>query len=329
MKILIKKILTIIMLLSLTFTFTSFAAQSITPIEQNAINILSGSYAPYYFSKNHQLYLKANAIKNLNRPIHTVIIGSSHLQSLSTSDVGADCINLSIGGGTFQDKLNILGLLDYYNIKYSRVIMDFTLTELCNYIKADTKSNPFNSFGNYFISVIKNKKKSKPITNFNNYYKNEEDFDLTKKINEYELDKNLFYYRNDFSTLYGAFIYENREVYMGELNKLIDAESNVKDFKVSSEAKSIVIDTIKYFNKKNIKVNLMMIPKPPVIFDKLEMHKYQVVREMTELFINLVVYYGCRIEGAYDPHYIGAAMDDFYDGYHMYPESFKKFYHFD
>ncbi len=322
-----KKILTII--LSLALPFTSFAAQSVTPIEQNAINILSGSYAPYYFSKNHQLYLKANAIKNLNRPIHTVIIGSSHLQSLSISDVGTDCINLSIGGGTFQDKLNILGLLDYYNVKYSRIIMDFTVTELCNYVKADIKENPLNSFGNYFINVVKNKKKSKPITNFNKYYKNEENFDLIIKFKENELDENLFYYRQDFSTLYSNIVYTNKSTNNSEIEKIIESESSIKKFKINNEAKTIVVDIIKYFNKKNIKVNLMMIPKPPVIFDKLEMYKYQVIREMTELFINLVVYYGCRIEGAYDPHFIGATMEDFYDGYHMYPESFKKFYHFD
>ena len=324
-----RKILAIIILLSLVFSFTSFAATDKTLIEQNAINILNGYYAPYYFSKNHQIYLKANAIKNLNKSIHTVIIGSSHLQSLTKEDVGADCINLSIGGGTFQDKLNILGLLDYYKVKYDRVIMDFTVVELCNYIKADLKDNPLNSFGNYFIEIIKKKKKSKPITDFNMYYKNEEGFDLTKKYKEEELDKKEFYYRKDFSTIFSDIVYENKVGDEKKLKEIIDSESALAYFKVSSEAKSIVINMIKYFNNKKIKVNLMMIPKPPEEFDRLEMYKFSIVREMTELFMNLVVNYGCRIEGAYDPHFIGVTMDDFYDYYHMYPESFKKIYKFD
>ena len=50
----------------LLLSFTTFATTVSDPIEQNAINILNGYYAPYYFSKDHQLYLKANAIKNLN-----------------------------------------------------------------------------------------------------------------------------------------------------------------------------------------------------------------------------------------------------------------------
>lgn len=290
---------------------------------------MNGYYAPYYFSKDHQLYLKANAIKNLNKSIHTVIVGSSHLQSLATKDVGADCINLSIGGGTFQDKLNTLGLLDYYKVKYDRIIMDFTMVELCAYTNADAKASPLNSFGKYFIEVIKNKKKSKPITDFNTHYKNTEAFDLNKKYTEEELDKMSFYYRKDFSTLYSDLVYINRETNLAKLNEIIDSESNISKFKISGEAKQIVIDMIKYFNSKSIKVNLMMIPKPPAIFNKLEMYKYKVVREMTELFINLVINYGCRVEGAYDPNFIGATMEDFYDCYHMYPESFEKFYKFD
>ncbi len=328
-KILSKKIFIIIFLLSLVFSFTSFAVSSKTAIEQNAINILNGSYAPYIFNKDHQLYLKANAIKNSNKSIHTVIIGSSHLQSLFTKDVGTNCINLSIGGGTFQDKLNTLGLLEYYKVKYNRVIMDFTMVELCNFIIGDSKTNPLNSFGKYFIEVIKNKKKSKPIIDFNKYYKNVDGYDLTRKYNEEELDKNLFYYRQDFSTLYSNLVYINREAHMSKIDEIMESEANIAKFKISKEAKYIVIDMIKYFNNNNIKVNLMMIPKPPDIFDKLEMYKFPVVREMTELFINLVVNYGCRIEGAYDPHFIGATMEDFYDCYHMYPESFKKFYKFD
>ena len=319
----------LILAMVLLLSFTTFATSAIAPIEQNAINILNGFYAPYYFNKDHQLYLKANAIKNLNKPIHTVIVGSSHLQSLSISDVGNDCINLSIGGGTFQDKLNTLGLLDYYNVKYNRVIMDFTMVELCGYVKGDSKTNSLNSFGKYFIEVIKNKKKSKPIADFNKYYKNTDGFDLDKKYVEKELDKMTFYYRKDFSTLYSDLVYMNREENLAKINEIIDSEASIAKFKVSDEAKLIVIDMIKYFNDKNIKVNLMMIPKPPAIFDKLEMYKFRVVREMTELFINLVVNYGCRVEGAYDPHFIGATMDDFYDAYHMYPESFKKFYKFD
>lgn len=315
--------------MSISFSFTNFAATAITPIEQNAKNILNGYYAPYYFSKDHQLYLKANAIKNLKKSIHTVIVGSSHLQSLTKEDVGTECINLSIGGGTFQDKLNTLGLLDYYNVKYQRVIMDFTVVELCNYIKEDSKTNPLNSFGEYFVEVIKNKKKSKPILNFNKYYKNTDDFNLGLKYTKQEIDKNSFYYRSDFSTLYSDLVYANRENHLNGIDAIIDSEANIKNFKVSNEAKYIVADMVKYFNKKNVKVNLMMIPKPPIIFDKLEMYKFDVVREMTELFMNLVVNYKCRIEGAYDPHFIGATMEDFYDCYHMYPDSFKKFYKFD
>lgn len=329
MKTVLKKSLIISILLSIVLSFISFAEVSKSEIEQNAINILNGYYAPYYFSKDHQLYLKANAIKNLNKSIHTVIVGSSHLQSLATKDVGADCINLSIGGGTFQDKLNTLGLLDYYKVKYDRIIMDFTMVELCAYTNADVKASPLNSFGKYFIEVIKNKKKSKPITDFNTHYKNTEAFDLNKKYTEEELDKMSFYYRKDFSTLYSDLVYINRETNLVKLNEIIDSESNISKFKISGEAKQIVIDMIKYFNSKSIKVNLMMIPKPPAIFNKLEMYKYKVVREMTELFINLVVNYGCRVEGAYDPNFIGATMEDFYDCYHMYPESFEKFYKFD
>ena len=134
----------------LLLSLTTFATGAISPIEQNAINILNGYYTHYFFSKEHQIYLKANAIKNLNKSIHTVIIGSSHLQSLSTNDVGTDCINLSIGDGTFQDKLNTLGLLDYYKVKYNRVIMDFTVIGMCNFIKEDFKTDQLNSFGNYF-----------------------------------------------------------------------------------------------------------------------------------------------------------------------------------
>lgn len=312
----------------LLLSFTAFAITPIDPIEQNAINILNGSYAPYYFNKDHQLYLKANAIKNLNKSINTVIIGSSHLQSLSKEDVGSDCINLSIGGGTFQDKLNTLGLLEYYKVKYDRVIMDFTMVELCGYVKDNSKTNPLSSFGNYFLEVISKKKKSKPVADFNKYYKNVDNFDLTKKYTEKELDKKEFYYRSDFSALYSDLVYENREASMAKIDEIIESEANIAKFKISDEAKRIVIDMIKYFNSKKIKVNLMMIPKPPKIFDELEMYKFPVVREMTELFINLVVDYGCRVEGAYDPHFIGATMDDFYDAYHMYPSSFKKFYKF-
>lgn len=299
-------------------------------IEESAINLLAGWSLPYYFNKEHQVFLKANAVKNLKSQVSTIVVGSSHLQSISSVDVGSDSINLSIGGGTFQDTLNSFGLLDYYGITYDNVIMDLTLIELSNSKFEDSKSNPINSYGEYFLDVLDKKKKVKnPITDFNKYYKNKDKLDLKIKFKLEDADLNTFHYTSDLSTIYANYVYGNmKNKNIEESKNFIEADKLCATIHIDEKAKSIFTKLIKYLKEKNIDVYVMMVPKPPYLYELLDMNSYQIVSEINLYLIDLIEKYGIRTGGSYDPHFMGVSIDDYYDNYHLLPTSFNKYYSF-
>lgn len=321
-----------------TLPLTNFAtnqvnevAEAKSEIEQSAIDLIDGWSVPYYFDKEHQVFLKANAVKNFKSQVNTVIAGSSHLQSLSSEDVGSDAINLSIGGGTFQDKLNAFGLLDYYGVKYDKVVMDLTMIELYKTKFEDNKANAINSFGKYFLDVLdKKEKKTNPITNFNKHYKNKTNLDLKAKFKLEDADKNTFHYKSDLSTIYPEYIFgEKKNKNAGDVKGFYDADKMCANIHIDKEAKSIFTKLMQYLKEKNVSVYIMMVPKPPYIYDDLEMGNYPIVGEINYYLIELIEKYGCKIGGSYDPHFMGVTIDDYYDNYHMLPPSFKKYYYFE
>ena len=331
----------IILLAIFTLPLTNFATnqgvetatngeEAKSEIEQSAINLLAGWSMPYYFNKEHQVFLKANAVKNFKKHVNTVVVGSSHLQSISSEDVGNECINLSVGGGTFQDKLNAFGMLDYYGVTYDKVVMDVTLIEICNMNFEDNKKNPINSFGEYFLDILdKKEKKREPITDFNKYYDNKDNLDLKVKFKLEDADKNFFHYTKDLSTIYADFVYgERKNKNLEESKKFIETDRLCATIHINKKAKDIFTKLIKYLKDKNIEIYIMMVPKPPYLFDELVMSSYPIVTEMNYFLIELVDKYGVKVEGSYDPHFMGAVIDDYYDNYHLLPTSFKKYYKF-
>lgn len=334
----VKKLIAIITAIAL-FPFATFATSTSngdknvkSEIEESAINLLSGWSVPYYFNKEHQIFLKANYIKNFKSPINSVILGSSHMQSISSDSVKTDCINLSIGGGTLQDKLNFFGLLEYYDIKYDRVVMDITLIELTNMNFEDNKANPINSFGEYFLDILdKKEKKREPIVDFNKYYKNGDKLDLKVKYKLEDVDKNIFHYRSNLSTAYSVYLTSD-EMKNKDVNKkkeFLMTEKLCKDYHINKKAKQIFTKLIEYLNDKKIKVNIIIIPKPPYIYEELNMGSYEIVTEMVNYLTELVTKNLFKLEGFYDPKFMGVTIDDYYDNYHLLPSAFAKYYKFD
>ena len=106
-------------ILVLLFTFEAYAVSY--KIEEAAKNALNGWCIPCILEKEEQMHFKASVIKNLKKKVNVITIGSSHLQGVTTTDVGDDYINLAIGGSTLKDRISILGLLEFYGIKYNSI----------------------------------------------------------------------------------------------------------------------------------------------------------------------------------------------------------------
>ena len=78
--------------------------------EISAINCLNGYLVESINMPAEQRYFKANIIKNINRDIDRITIGSSHMLTIRYEDKNIDHINLSVGGANLKDRLSILGL---------------------------------------------------------------------------------------------------------------------------------------------------------------------------------------------------------------------------
>ena len=322
----------IVVALIVALTFNSYSNTSISDIETCALNTLKGSYVAAVMEQNQQRFYKANIIKNMPKHVDVVTIGSSHLLTVSNEDVGDSHINLSIGGSTLQDRLNVLGMLEYYGISYDKLIYELDIASLVSGIDLSTKSNIFNSFGNYFLNVLKSSYSEIPIDlDYNKYYVNKYNLPLTEFYRvEEKVPEDWFYYKPDASIgLAKSIKHYTDELKNNNREILFKVDVAYKDAHIREEAKQIIIKTFKYMKSKNIRISLVMVPRPPYVFNSVGMKDYELLQEINEFATYLSKEFDCKVSGSIDPNVIGAKDEDYYDGFHMYADRISKFINID
>ena len=155
----IKKTKILFIILALSVFLNAFNAFSycdpkvrIKEIEQSAKNIVNGKCVLVENVYETTRFLKANVIKNMNRDLDTVLIGSSNMLPYLNKDNTKKFLNLSIGGANLQERLNVLGLLSAYGIKYKNRVM--VCLDTCHISDAGYDLNDFDKVLLEFDSVI-------------------------------------------------------------------------------------------------------------------------------------------------------------------------------
>ena len=300
------------------------------------INFVGAANGPEFAAKNalagfivyalneqiEQKYFKANYIKNLHHNIHSVMIGSSHMLPVSSVDVGTkDFVNLAIGGSNLQDRLDILGMLDYYNIEYDHVIFEIDLPSFLDSALLTSDGQVFKRFGDRFYNKIWGDIVSTSSQiNFNDRYVSNYEFDtlLSGAYDENQLLDNIYYYRPDASMIYP----KRSELFNEEHIKSIflvlkKQDEMLKAAHINEQSKIIVFKIMEYFKKNNKKVNLVIAPRPNREFDESGMKDYPILQEVTDFAKLIASAYGFKISGSFNPHDLWLSDKDFADGFHL------------
>ena len=317
-------------ILSSESNISSFNPNANKVIFENAVNgpefaaknVLSGYIVNAVNDQIEQKYFKANYIKNLSHNLHSVMIGSSHMLPVSYIEVGNEnYANLAIGGSNLQDRLDILGMLDYYNIDYEHVIFEIDLPSFLDNALSTTRGQLFQEFGNRFYDKLcGNAISTDSDIDFNSKYVSNYAFDVLFKgvFDETQLLDNIYYYRPDASMIYPKRSELFNEEHVNNVYYILKQQDEMlKHAHISESSKMIILRIMEYFKKNNKKVNLIITPRPNREFDESLMIDYPILQEVTE-FANLVAKsFGFKISGSFNPHDLWLTDNEFIDGFHL------------
>lgn len=323
------------LLLILTLCIGIKAYSVVTDNEQSAINALNGHLVCSINDAYQERYFKANIIKNLNRNVGVISIGSSHLMTLSSDAVKGDYINLAVGGANLQDRLNILGLLDLYNVKYNKVVYEVDLASfLPTARKIEKYSANFQKYGDYFYNKIEAGLKMQPVVDFNDYYVNEFAgnyiLDLTKVYNQKNLLYKFIYYKPDASQGYPRSVYEEEMGNKGtQTQTIINNDKAFRDMEINKDSIKVTDAIMKYFYDNDVEVEIVVIPRPPSVYDGSEMLASKYIASINDLIYKYYINYNVKVCGSFNPHDLDVDEDDYYDALHLKPESITRLYTID
>ena len=324
-------IICVIFILHLTISVNADAA--ITDNEISAINALNGHYVCSINNAYQERYFKANVIKNLNREVEVISLGSSHFMTLSKNAVKSDYINLSLGGANLQDRLNILGLLDLYNVRYKKVIYEIDLaTFLPDARKSEKYNVDFKMYGDYFCKkILGGVDNVRPALDFNSKYVNEfaDNFvwDLTKVYDVNNLSDQSVYYRPDASQYYPKALYDkDRGAKDAQNQDMIAHDKALHDLTINEDSKKVLDALMKYFYDNGIDVTIVVVPRSPYVYDKSDMISSTFVYNINNLIYKYYTDYNVCVCGSFNPHDMNIKDEDYYDSIHVVPDKMLELY---
>ena len=318
--------------LILGLCFSIKADGIVTDNEQSAINALNGHYVCSINDAYQERYFKANIIKNLNRDVGVISIGSSHLMTLSNDAVKGDYINLAVGGANLQDRLNLLGLLDLYNIKYGKVVYEIDLASFLPSARTiENYSANFKKYGNYFYNKIVLGLNSKPTLDFDDYYVNEffdnAVLDLTRVYDKSNLPYKFIYYKPDASQGYPKSVYEEEtENKDAQTEIIINNDKSFKDIELNQESIITTDAIMKYFHDNGVDIHIVVVPRPPSVYDGADMLTSKYIASINDLILKYYNNYNVKVYGSFCPHHMDVTEDDYYDALHLKPDSITRLY---
>lgn len=241
---------------------------------------------------------------------------------VSSIDVGSDnYANLAIGGSNLQDRLDILGMLEYYNINYEHVIFEIDLPSFLDTAFATSKGEIFNQFGNRFYGKLcGDSVGTDSEIDFNSRYISNPAFDslLINVYDESQLLDNVYYYRPDASMIYPKRSELFNEEHINSVYMILKQQDEMLRLShISEQSKLTILRIMDYFKKSGKKVNLIITPRPNREFDESNMKDYAILHEVTE-FANIIARaYGFKISGSFNPHDLWLTDNEFADGFHL------------
>ena len=288
--------------------------------ELSAINCLMGNYVCCINDAYQQRYFKSNIIKNMDSEVDTLVIASSHFLQLSLDDDNKKFLNLSLGAATFRDKLNILGLLELCKIKYKKVIFEMDIPGFIDVgLNEPYEFAPFHKYGRYLMNLLDGKTTNDDIKiDFNNYYLNNYKdipmWNLSKVYTSSELEENMIYYKPNaaqVSTMPNNF---NEDVLR---ESLINDAYGLSEVSMNERAKNLMTKLLYYFKYKNIDVHIVVVPRPPYLYDGCKMNEYKIVKQINEYVDIVSKLFGYEVTGSFNPHDMGINEDDYVDAFHL------------
>ena len=291
--------------------------------EVSAINCLNRYYVPSINMPDQQRYFKANVIKNINRNIDRITVGSSHMLTIRYDDDKIDHMNFAVGGATLQDRLSIFGLLHYFGIKYNYVNLELDIPSFTtNAFKINTEEKAFDEYAEYFKKVLNDEDVSDfEYADFNKNYVNNYDYmgyNLNYKTKDALSISDKFYYDKEASQHIPYEVDVGNEDYIKQtILNLSFADAELKDMHINKESINTFNKLFDYFEKNDVTINIILVPRSPYVYDSEKMASFPIVNEIMEYAFSLAKNRGISITGSLNPHYINVKDDDYFDAFHL------------
>ena len=294
--------------------------------EVSSINCLNGFLVPSINMPDQQRYFKANIIKNINRDLDRITVGSSHMLTIRYNDSNIDHINLAIGGANLKDRLCILGLLHYFNINYKFINLELDIPSFTdNAFNINQDYDFLDAYGDYFLNVINNEDISDfEYVDFNKNYENKYTYlgyDLYYKTNDISHINDLFYYDKEASQHIPKNIEDGIEEWIEKTIIQVEyADLELKNMHINKKSIDVYNKLFNYFKNKNVEVNIVLVPRSPMLYDRENMKSYPIVNEIMEYAFSISKNKNIPITGSLNPHFIDAKDEYYFDGFHLNQE---------
>ena len=83
---------------------------------------------------------------------------------------------------------------------------------------------------------------------------------------------------------------------------------------------------MKYFHDNGVDIRIVVIPRPPSVYDRSEMLASKYIASINDLIYKYYINYNVKVCGSFNPHDLDVTEDDYYDALHLKPESITRLY---
>ncbi len=328
-------------------------------VEKNAAElILSGHGAEGLVNYDERL-LKRLCIYGIDKSTEVLALGSSRVALITSNMVEGSFFNLSVTGAGLEDIIGIFGVTSVNGFSPERVIIaldpwfinseyssgrfkgiltdgySHCLVDLMGYSPEDVGYSPAVSgkyLGSGYDTCFFDFPPKMQLELFSiPYFQSSLEMLLNPVIATHLLPVDKFWSYDASIRADGSYCYpyEYRENIYEEIYGL--AEDQIKTRIIGSENAKFGDKNVKIFRdfvasltNMGIRVDLIEVPLNPILWDHMLQHEhYQPIIQSEELFRSIAKETGCNIIGSFDPHDLGAEVEDFYDGYHYKPEGIE------
>ena len=322
--------------------------------------LIAGNDVYFTMGNGNERANKKCLIQNMPKYVECITVGPSLSMGIRSAHVGTSSYyNLSASGLNYYDYMAIFGLLNYNNVKFSKVIICVDSYFFDEHIIAREKRyNMWEEYAYCMEDLLNSSNKViEPKTDLKlnvfytkltqmvspSYFRSSLSFlakyyrELIKGIRcgvvQDEFTASFAHYKSDGSWVYAMEFINNKVDYViKESNKYNITEQFGKGLHPSETRKKMFIKLIKYLIANNVKIEFFLCPPAPALWDRVtnrkEAQNYYMFDEIEKFANEIAEEYNIKLVGTYNPYNINIQNEDYLDARHIRQEKLCRYFDF-